>query len=292
MGMSEKKKILLQLDTDPHPSAFDRVVAVDAGVDQLFSYGGVKPEHVRDLVHGCIFTRGPKDLHRTAIFIGGGEVSAGERLLDEARKHLLPQFGLSVSLMLDCNGANTTAAAAVLAAGRHLDLATARAVVLGGTGPVGQRVALLLAGHGADVFIASRQRDRAATVCERIRNRVPGARLTPVSASSSADAVQALDGRTLVVAAGAAGAVLLPRSIRQKATALQVAVDLNAVPPLGIEGIEVNDRGAARDGVTCYGAIGVGADKMKLHRAAVARLFEAKDLVLDVEEIYRLAGRG
>ena len=60
--MSDKRKILIQLDSDPHPSVFDRVVAIDAGADEVFSYGGVKPEQVRGLVHGAIFTRGPKDL--------------------------------------------------------------------------------------------------------------------------------------------------------------------------------------------------------------------------------------
>src|SRR5207249_6655224 len=141
--MSEKRKILIQLDSDPHPSVFDRVVAIDAGADEVFSYGGVKPEHVRDLVHGAIFTRGPKDLARTALFIGGSDVAAGEKLLAEALKHMLPQFGLRVSVLLDANGANTTAAAAVRAAARHLDLKEARALVLGGTGPGGQRVARL-----------------------------------------------------------------------------------------------------------------------------------------------------
>ena len=84
--MSDKRKILIQLDTDPQPSVFDRVVAVDAGVDDVFSYGGVKPEQVQALVHGAIFTRGPKDLHRTAIFIGGSDVAAGEAVLAEVRK--------------------------------------------------------------------------------------------------------------------------------------------------------------------------------------------------------------
>ena len=75
--MSEKRKILIQLDADQHPSAFDRVVAIDAGVDELFSYGGVKPEQVAGLVHGAIFTRGPKDLKRTALFVGGSNVVGG-----------------------------------------------------------------------------------------------------------------------------------------------------------------------------------------------------------------------
>src|SRR6059058_2189656 len=159
--MSDKRKILIQIDGDPQPSVFDRVVAIDAGADELFSYGNVKPEQVRDLIHGAIFTRGPKDLKRTALFIGGSDVAAGERLLEEARRHMIPQFGLRVSILLDANGANTTAAAAVRVAAGHLDLAQTPALVLGGTGPVGQRVALLLASLGAQVRIASRQLSRA-----------------------------------------------------------------------------------------------------------------------------------
>src|SRR5205807_5327271 len=132
----DKRKILIQLDSDPQPSVFDRVVAVDAGADEIFSYGGVRPEQIRDLVHGAIFTRGPKDLKRTALFIGGGDVAAGERLLEEVRRHMLPQFGLRVSVLFDANGANTTAAAAVQAAARHVDLKGSRALVLAATGPV------------------------------------------------------------------------------------------------------------------------------------------------------------
>ena len=48
------KKILIQLDTDSQPSVFDRVVAVDADVDHLFSYGGVTPETVEPLIHGDV----------------------------------------------------------------------------------------------------------------------------------------------------------------------------------------------------------------------------------------------
>src|SRR4029078_3851732 len=106
-----KRKILFQLDSDPQPSVFDRVVAIDAGADEVFSYGHVKREQGKDLVHGCIFTRGPKDLAHTAVFIGGSDVARAEELLGEAKRHLLPQFGLSVSLMMDANGSNTTAAA-------------------------------------------------------------------------------------------------------------------------------------------------------------------------------------
>jgi hypothetical protein len=285
----DKRKILIQLDSDPQASVFDRVVAVDAGADELFSYGTVKPEQVQGLVHGAIFTRGPKDLRHTAIFVGGSDVALGEKLLQEVQRAMLPQFGLRVSVMLDANGANTTAAAAVRAAARHLSLQGAPALVLGGTGPVGQRVARLLAREGAQVRVGSRQAARAAVVCDEIRSRVTQAHLEPAGTGSAADLAAALQGQRLVIAAGAAGAVLLPRLARAACPTLQVAIDLNAVPPLGIEGVEVADRAVEREGIVSYGAIGVGDTKMKVHKAAIARLFERNDLVLDAEEIYQLA---
>jgi hypothetical protein len=286
--MSEKRKILIQLDSDAQPSVFDRVVAIDAGVDELFSYAGVKLEQVQGLVHGAIFTRHADDLKRTAIFIGGSDVAAGERLLAEVQKHMLPKFGLRVSVLLDANGANTTAAAAVRAAARHADLKKTAAVVLGGTGPVGQRVALLLARQGAAVRVGSRQIDRAQAVCQRIAGRVAGAQLEPVATADAAGLRQALQGRELVIAAGAAGAVLLPEAQRRECQGLQILIDLSAVPPLGIEGIGLADKAKERDGIICYGAIGVGGTKMKIHRAAVTRLFESNDQILDAEEVYAL----
>lgn len=284
----EKRKILIQLDGDAHASVFDRVVALDAGADEVFSYGGMKPEQVRDLVHGAIFTRGPKDLHRTAIFVGGSDVAAGEKLLAETIKAMIPQFGLRISVLLDANGANTTAAAAVRAAARHADLTKEKALVLGGTGPVGQRVALLLAKLGAEVSVASRQMTRAATAVEAIRLKAPASRLQPVGVASAEELAKALEGRTVVVAAGAAGVVLLPRATRTACRTLKIAIDLNAVPPLGVEGVEMTDKAVQRDGVTCYGAVGIGDTKMKIHKAAVARLFERNDQVLDAEQVFEL----
>lgn len=280
--MAEKRKILVQLDPDPHPSVFDRVVAIDAGADEIFSYGGVTPEQVQGLVHGAIFTRGPKDLHCTALFVGGSNVEAGEALMKAALEAMLPKFGLRVSVLLDANGANTTAAAAVRVATKHGPLTGKTALVLGGTGPVGQRVGLLLAQQGAHVRLASRQLDRAAKACDAIRARVPNATLQPVAGDLAAMTA----GAQVIVAAGAAGVVLLPQAARP--SGLEMLIDLNAVPPLGIEGVEVMDKGTSRDGVLCYGALGVGDTKMKLHRRAVAALFERNDVVLDASEVYAL----
>src|SRR5688500_11276235 len=123
-----KPRILVQLDSDARASVFDAVVAVDAGAEHLLQYHGVQPDQVRDLIHGAMFTRGPADLQNTAVFIGGGNVSQGEILLQRVTESF---FGpLRVSVMLDANGANTTASAAVLAAAAHGPLEGANAVVL------------------------------------------------------------------------------------------------------------------------------------------------------------------
>lgn len=278
------RTILIQLDTDPHPSTFDRVVAIDSGVDELFSYGGVRPDTVTPLVHGAMFTRGPQDLQNTAVFVGGSDVQAGEELLEQVRKTF---FGpVRVSVMMDSNGCNTTAAAAVLAAGRHLDLQDSTALILGGTGPVGQRAAQILGRLGTNVRMASRTLEKATVACGAVRSRVESASITPAESASAAGLEAACDGVDLIIACGAAGVELLSARQRQQISTLKVAIDLNAVPPAGIEGVDVMDLAAERDGVLCYGAIGVGGTKMKIHRAAVKKLYTANDLILDTDAIY------
>lgn len=280
------RKLLLQLDTSPQPSVFDRVVALDGGADEVMSYGGVTEDAVRDLVHGAIFTRGPKDLHHTAIFIGGTDMAAGERLLDAVRNAF---FGpLRVSVMLDSNGSNTTAVAAVAklrqAAGTVLGR---RAVVTGGTGPVGMRAAGLLARAGADVAVTSRRPQQGALE-KRIQQRF-GSTVHEVAMPDSSHAAAVLEGAELLLNAGLAGVRLIPRDAWAGRAGLRAVADLNAVPPLGVEGIEVNDDGVERESVTAFGALGVGKLKMKIHKACIARLFEQNDLVLDAETIAEIA---
>ncbi len=280
------KRILIQLDTDALPSVFDRVVAMDAGVEELFSYGGVTPDNVTGLVHGAIFTRGPADLKNTALFVGGSNVAAGEALVKAIRKAF---FGpMRVSVLMDSNGSNTTAAAAVRAAAKHLALSETTALVLGGTGPVGHRAAQILASQGATVRVASREASKAEGICATIRDVTPEARVSAVSSSGSA--AELLADCQLLIAAGAAGVQFFNADDWRDAKSLRVAIDLNAVPPAGLEGIGVTDKAAAQGEVVCYGAIGVGGLKMKIHRAAVHSLFEANDRVLDTAEVYELAG--
>ena len=283
-----KPRILLQLDADPQPSVFDAVVAIDSGVDHLLQHHGVTPQNVRDLVYGTIFTRGPGDLHDTAIFIGGSDVSAGEALLAEVRQTF---FGpMRVSIMVDSGGANTTAAATVLAVLKHRSGGETTAAVLGATGPVGQRVVRLLAREGMTVRVGSRRLDRAEAVCRSVAS-AAATRLSAHSTATPAETAVALTGSSVVIAAGALGVTLLTSEVRRACPALQLAVDLNAVLPAGIEGVDPQDKAVPRDGVISYGALGIGGTKMKIHKAAIRRLFESNDQVLDAEEILEI-GRG
>jgi hypothetical protein len=281
-------KILLCLDTDAQPSVFDAIVAIDAGADHLLRHGGVTEGGVRDLVYGAMFTRGPADLKNTAIFVGGSDVAAGERLLAKVRECF---FGpMRVSVMLDSNGANTTAAAAVLMARKHVPLRDTVATVLAATGSVGRRVVRLLVREKAVVRVASRQFSRAQEVCDAVRAVAPDARLEALETRDENSLRAALGGSAVVIAAGAPGVELLPDAVRRAQRDLKIAIDLNAVPPAGIGGIQPQDKAAEHDGQICYGAIGVGGTKMKLHKAAIRRLFESNDAVLDAEEIYALGG--
>jgi len=285
------RRILIHFDTDPVPSVFDRVVAIDAGVDELLSYGEITPENVESLVHGAIFTRGPTDLKQTAIFIGGSRIDEGQRLFEKVRRVF---FGpMRVSVMMDSNGSNTTAAAAVLAAKKHADLKGRTALVLGGTGPVGQRAAELLAREGASVRVASRSLERANSAVATIRASITGAAVpkiavSGVSSGSASDVEQACRDVEILIAAGAAGAQFLSNDQREGMAGLKVAIDLNAVPPVGLAGIEVTDKATPRHAAFCYGAIGVGGTKMKIHKACIGRLFESNDQVLDTERIYQI----
>jgi hypothetical protein len=281
-----KRTILVQLDGDAQPSVFDAVVAVDAGVDVLLRHSGVRAETVRELVYGAIFTRGAGDLSRTAIFIGGSDVARADALLEAVCGTFWGP--MRVSVMIDPAGANTTAAAAVLAAAKHLRLGQSKALVLGSTGPVGRRVVQLLAAEGAEVRAASRHEDRARAVCEAVAAKIPSARLSPWKSAAPEETWAALEGCEVVIAAGAPGVMLLPAEIRRRSGSLRVAIDLNAVRPAGIEGIEPADHGEPRDGVPAYGPIGIGGVKMRLHKAALRKLFTSSELVLDAAEILEL----
>jgi threonine dehydrogenase-like Zn-dependent dehydrogenase len=280
------KKLLFQFDTDFHPSVFDTVVAYDGGADHVIGLGGVSPENVKGLVEGTMFTRAPKDKKNTAIFVGGSDMAAGQALFIAVQKQFFP--GFRVSVMLDSNGSNTTAAAMVAKLGTTGTLAGKKAVVLAGTGPVGQRAAVMLAQEGATVSITSRQIANAEKACAAMKERF-NVDLTPIEAADYEGRVQAIQGAQIVLATGAAGVELLKPEHWQDNQTLEMIADANATPPAGIGGTDVMDKGLDRHGKIIWGAIGFGTLKLALHRACIAKLFEDNKQVFDAELIFQLA---
>jgi methylenetetrahydrofolate/methylenetetrahydromethanopterin dehydrogenase (NADP+) len=280
------KKLLYQFDTDTLPSVFDNVVGFDGGADHISSYGGINADNVGALVEGAIFTRSPRDKKNTALFVGGSNLPEGEAVLRAIRSKFFAKF--RVSIMFDCNGSNTTAAAAVAWLAHGRDLAGKRAVVLAGSGPVGQRAAVLLAREGAEVAVTGRKRASVQAACDSIKARF-GIGVDAIEAPTNADRANAIRGAHIVLATGASGITLLEAKDWQDHPSLQLIADANASPPAGIEGVGMSDRGADSHGKILFGPLGFGALKLALHRACIARLFEQNDLVLDAEEIYAIA---
>jgi hypothetical protein len=283
------KKVLVQLDTDQHPSPFDAIVAHDAGVDVLLSYAGVRPEAVRNLVQSAFFTRGPDDLSSMAVWVGGSDVAIGENVLDEVQAAYFGPFRLST--MLDSDGCNTTAATAIALIAKDRDLRGRRAVVIG-VGPVGLRSAALLTQEGCDVLAVTIPADVLGTDSYHRPRGLAVAERLGIEAREPADRSEleaALEGANIVLAAGPAGVQVLGKEVWSANPTIELLADYNAAEPLGIEGVEAGDDLVEREGKLVLGALAVGGKKMKTHKACVRRLFERNDLVLNADGVYAVA---
>jgi methylenetetrahydrofolate/methylenetetrahydromethanopterin dehydrogenase (NADP+) len=274
------KKVLIQLDTDPHPSAFDAIAAYDARVDVVIGYGA-------DLVQGAIFPRGPDGLANTAFWVGGSKVRDGEAVFKAATKLFFEPF--NPSIMLDSDGSNTTAAAAVARVRGAVELKGTKAAVIG-VGPVGLRTAELLRRESAEVTMFTFPPD----VMQGSHRRASGipvaqeAGFEVVEPATSGELDAALAGPAVIYAAGPAGTQILRRSGWTQ-EGVRVIVDYSAAEPVGVEGVERGDSLEEEDGVLKLGALAVGGPKMKLQKACIRAMFETKGTGLDLDGVYDVA---
>lgn len=281
------RKILVQLDTDQHPSAFDAIAAYDADVDVVLAYGAVSPANLVGVVQGAIFPRGPDGLANTALWVGGSRVRDGEAVFQAARKLFFPPF--EPSIMLDSDGSNTTAAAAVALVRRSVELPGSRAAVIG-VGPVGLRTAELLRRERAEATLftfppdAMEGQHRRASGVEVAR----AAGFEVVEPESGDELDAALAGRAVVFAAGPAGTQILRRS-GWRQDGVRAVVDYSAAEPVGVQGVDRMDDLEEEEGVLKLGALAVGGRKMKVQTRCLRRMFEAKGTVLDLEGVYAVA---
>jgi methylene-tetrahydromethanopterin dehydrogenase len=257
----EKPFILHMLTTAKNLSPFDANMALDAGWIHALPYINVEPSEVQGLVQDAIFSRSPKNLKRTGIFIGGRDTKQAIDMLKMAKRSMFPPF--EVSVFADPSGAFTTAASMVAAVERELmskfdtSLKGKNILVLGGTGPVGQVVSVIAAQDGAHVKLIGRQLDKAQIIADMCNNEFGEGKIA-IEAGADANKAEYIKTADVVFATGAAGIELLSAELIASGPQLKVAVDANAVPPSGIAGVDPFHNGTPIEG-SQSGAVGLGA---------------------------------
>ncbi|MDC9725687.1 MAG: methylenetetrahydromethanopterin dehydrogenase [Gammaproteobacteria bacterium] len=292
-----KRSIIHMINPMVHNSPFDINMAVDAGYEVIVPYENIKLDEVHNLAQDAIFSRGPAGVKKTGMFIGGRDIGLAMDMLDEAKKAMVPPFEISV--FADPSGAFTTAGALVACVERELkknfdqSLTGTRAVVFGGTGPVGLATAVIAAQQGADTTIVDHfSIDTALEFAAEAKERY-GVELRATAAASDADKARLISNADIVFCTAKAGIQVLNTSVLEDAKQLKVAGDVNAVPPLGIEGIGIMDFGEPlthatnSKGAVAIGALAVGNVKYQLQQALLTETLEAeKPVYLDFRNAF------
>lgn len=289
--------ILHFLTPSRHASPFDVNMALDAGYDTVMPYTQVTIDDVAALTQDAIFSRGPHGVKRTGIFIGGREVELAHEMLETAQAAMVPPFETSV--FADPSGAYTTAAAMVAEVERLLKAPggtglQGKRVVVYGIGPVGACTAVLAADAGAEVTIASHNSEVRARSTAAMCQAHFGASIRGAFAPDSQRKRALIADCHVLLACGKAGVRLFSRDDLAAARELLVAADVNAVPPEGIEGVGVMDRGtalAAGSGRALgIGALAIGNIKFKVQRGLFERMRSAqRPVFLDFRDAFELA---
>lgn len=279
-----------------HMSPFDVNMALDAGYDDAIPYTNVTIEDVYGLVQDAIFSRSPDGIKRTAMFIGGKRAIEALDMMDKAKKAMVPPFEISV--FADPAGSFTTAAAMVACAKKALkenfktDLKGKRVVVFGGTGVVAFASAVIATTDGAKAVLVGYdgpERVRRLTMEANDRFDVDLGYADGTTEEQKAELAKEAD---LVFSAGPAGRQILSLDQIKQAKDLKVAADVNAVPPLGVEGVGIKDRGTPIEGTNAVGigALAIGDVKYKTESGLFKEMIQAeKPVYLDFRAAYRLA---
>ena len=296
----EKRSILHMLDPMPNNSPFDINMAMDAGFDVLMPYSNVKLDSVYRLTQDAIFSRGPAGVKRTGIFIGGRDLGLAMDMLDTCQQAMVPPF--EVSVFADPSGAFTTAAALVACVEKELkakhgkELKDCTALVFGGTGPVGIATGIIASLAGAETALVDHLSYDTAEDIAKAYNRRFGCTLKGACASSDADKIKLVANIDIIFCVAKAGVQVLSAAVLKEAKQLNVAGDVNAVPPLGIEGIKRNDSGAPllhavnAQGAVVVGALAVGNVKYTLQHEMLKLMLDTdKPLYLDFREAFNKA---
>jgi methylene-tetrahydromethanopterin dehydrogenase len=272
-------------------------MAMDAGFDVLMPYSNVKLDSVYRLTQDAIFSRGPSGVKLTGIFIGGRDLALAMDMLTTCHQAMVPPF--EVSVFADPSGAFTTAAALVACVEKELktkhgkELRDCNALVFGGTGPVGIATGIIASLAGADTSLVDHLSVTTAQDVADEYNRRFSCTLKAAAATNDAEKARLIAKADIIFCAAKAGIQVLNATVLKAATQLKVAGDVNAVPPLGIEGIKRSDLGAPlihainATGAVSVGALAVGNVKYQLQNEMLKLMLSTdKPLYLDFRQAF------
>lgn len=267
--------LLFYLDTDPKASPFDICMAYDAGYNAVIPYENVTAEDSKTVALDALLSRGPKGAKNTVFMIGGKNAEKAEEVFEAIKNAMFPPF--KGNIIIDPAGAYTTAAAMVAKAenalmAKKLGELKDKTCAIMGTGAVGQIAAVLLAKMGCNVIIASLNPKRldGKEHIEGVANLLAkehGVQVQGVFAPTAAAKIDIIKKADVIMCAGIRGIQIIDKQMLNEVKHMKVLVDINAVPPLGIEGIEVkDDMREMMPGIFTIGALAVGELKHKLEK--------------------------
>ena len=302
MPIKVKKKekedeILYFFDTDEYCSPFDINMAYDAGFEVVIPYSKMTAERVTKLVQDAIFSR--KAGAPSVFFIGGSDVEEGERISNNVLKALVKPFGCPV--IIDPRGAHTTASAIVAKTIEVLkkhdsnDLANKSIAILGGTGPVGQICAIIAARLGAKSVITSRREDYVKTLANKLTIKAGknAQKIEGKATNSEEDYFNIVKDADIIWSVGKAGIQMISKEVMKKLSSNKIVVDINLVPPYGIEGIkpEFYNKEFFK-GIYGIGALDIGRLKYKIEKQIFKQAIISKGKrILDFNIAFEVANR-
>jgi hypothetical protein len=290
------KTVFVFLDTDKYCSPFDMLVAIDAFPDSMiFKYENVTSEDAPKIVYDLLFPRGPLGAAHTKIFINGSNFEEVEKVVQATQK-AMKSAPWGTSIIVDPRGGYSTAAAAVAKTyGASIEkglgsLEGKNVTVLAGTGPVGQTAARIYATEKANVTITSRSMAKGQAVAEKINAECGADRVKVVEVSKPEQTASAVKDAEIILSAGAGGIQLLSAADLEKATKCKIVADINAIKPLGVEGLEPNDDNKElKPSVFGIGALAIGKVKIKTETEMIKRATAEAQGLFDYSIAYTIA---
>ena len=295
MAQPTYKTVFVFLDTDKYCSPFDLLVAIDAFPDSMiFKYENVTGEDAPKIVFDLLFPRGPEGAKHTKVFINGSNFEEVEKVVQATQK-AMKSAPWGNSIIVDPRGGYSTAAAAVaktFGASMEKGLGTLegkKVTVLAGTGPVGQTAARIYAAEKADVTISSRSLAKGQAVADKINAECGATRVKVVEVSKPEQTESAVKDAEIILAAGAGGIQLLSATDLNAAPKCKIVGDINAIKPLGVEGLGPNDDKEMKPGVWGIGALAIGKLKIKTEMEMIKRATAEPQGLFDYAIAYTIA---